>query len=171
MRNAGIGPGGNSRRSVVLRDGVVDVDFNASLVASVLAGDLGERAGGAGAGARDAQLGTANVVLGALELLGSVQGNVLRAQQVVTGSQIAREVHGEVLDAAGAGNVGGPLETGRGDLVGGELVDLEPVAGAVVRVGGGSAGGLGHPHGQGAWVGNRHVDSEADVVTGGHSVS
>lgn len=171
MGDTSVRPGGDARCSVVGGDGVVDVEDETSFVASVLARDLGKRAGGARAGAGNAQLGTTNVVLSALKLLGGVHSNMLSTQQVVTSSQVLGEVDGEVLDAAGAGEVGGPLEAGRGDLVGGELVNLEPVTGAVVRVGGSAVRGLGHPHGQGAWVRDGGIDGEADAVTGGHSVS
>lgn len=122
--DASSGPSRDTRGSVVGGDGVVDVNLDTGFVASVLAGDAGDGAGGARAGASDAQLCAANVVLGALEFLGGVQGNVLSAQQVVARGEVGGQVDSEVLDAAGAGDVGGPLETGRGDLVGGKLIDL-----------------------------------------------
>lgn len=171
MGNARLRPCRDANSRIVRRDGVVDVNDNAGLVTSVLARDCGEWAGGAGAGASDAQLTAADVVLGAFKLFSSVESNVLSAYEIVTGRQIGGNVDGEVLNAAAAGDVSSPLETLRGDLVGGEFVDLEPVAGAVVLRGGGSRGGLGHPHGQGARVGDGGIDSEANIVTGSYGIS
>lgn len=102
MGDAGVGPGGDARGGVVGRDGVVDVDDEAGLVARVLPGDLGRGAGGAGAGAGDGQLRAAHVELGAPDLLGRVQGDVLGPHQVLAGGELAGQVQGEVCEAGSA---------------------------------------------------------------------
>ena len=105
MGDAGLGPGGDTGGGVVGGDWVVDVNDETSLVSGVLAGDRGHGAGGAGAGAGDGQLGTADVVLRSLELLSSVQCDVLTAHQVVTGREVSGKVDGEVGDAGAARGV------------------------------------------------------------------
>lgn len=96
MGDTGLGPGGDARGGVVGRDRVVDVDDEAGLVPGVLARDLGGRAGGAGAGAGDGQLGAAHVVLRSPERLGGVEGDVLGPHQVVAGRELRGQVQGEV---------------------------------------------------------------------------
>lgn len=102
MGDAGLRPGGDTRSGVVGGDRVVDVDYETSLVSGVLAGNLGGRAGSAGARTSDRELGAADVVLRAFELLGSVQGDVLSAHQVFTSGEFSRQVQGEVCNAGGA---------------------------------------------------------------------
>lgn len=170
MRDACLRPSRDTGSSVVGGDGIVHVDLKARLIASVLARNLGEWAGRAGAGASDGQLGASNVVLGAFKCLSSMQGDVLRAKEVVTGRKLGGQVDREVLDSACARKVGRPLKTSRCDLIGRELVDLEPISRAVVLVGRGSTWSLAHPHRQRTRVGDRHVNGEANVVTGSHCV-
>lgn len=99
MRDTGCRPGGDTGGGVVGRDRVVDVNDQAGLVSGVLAGDRGGRAGGAGSVTGDRQLGAADVVLRTLELLSRVQGDVLGAEQVVTGGEVGWQVQGDVGDS------------------------------------------------------------------------
>lgn len=163
--DAGVGPGDGAGGSVAGRGGVVQVDDDAVLSAVVDSGDLDGRGWGAGAGAGDGELGTADIELGTTLLLGTVQGDVLATHQVVAGGQVLGQGEGEVVDAAA--DRGGPLQALGGDGRGGQLVDLEPVAVALVGSGLGALGSLGHVDRQRARVAQVGVDGEADRVTGG----
>lgn len=154
---------GATGNGVVLGGGVVDVDQQTGLLAGVDAGELDDGRGGLGGGTGNGDLSAGNVELGTTLGAGAVEANVLSAHQVLAGGDLLGESEGEVVDTSVV-DVGGPLETSLGDVGGGKLVNLEPVA--VTLVGGDAGGSLGEVDGEGTGVAHVVLDDEADLVTG-----
>lgn len=167
---AGVGPGDGAGRGVAGQRRPVDVDLDAGLVAGVGAGELDGGAGLAAPAARDLELGAANVELRAAKGAGAVQANVLGAHEVVARRQVLRQLEGEAAGALAAGE-GGPVDARVGvDLAAGQRVDLEPVAVALVLVGGDAVGSAREVHGLRARVSQVRVDEESDLVARRHRV-
>lgn len=159
-----VAPNGRARGLVVDRDGVVDAQLNAILVASVDTRDLDSGVRLSGRAARDLDLSARNVELGTTERRSAVKTDVLDTEKVLASGGLVREGEGDLVKLVSLEG-----KTVVAGLVGTHLVDLEPVTGTVVL--GSITGGLGHVDVERARVLDRSVDSETDSVTRSDLVS
>jgi hypothetical protein len=152
-------PDSRARGLVVCGDGVVDVNKDTGIASLVRAREADERRRAAAATVVDLDLGAGDVELGAAGAAGAVEGDVLRAEQVLARGQGLGEGHGDLGLARG-----GPADGGGGcDRF--FLVDLEPhVAAAVPGLGGLARGDFGHVELHGSRVRDAGDGCEGDGV-------
>lgn len=170
-----------SRGLVVGGNRVVDVDLDARVCGIVHARNRHQLWARASRAARDGHLGTAEVELGTADRLGRVEGNVLRAEEVLAVFDAAGDGEGDSLGAyvfdcvSHAVNEGGILSqrtlSGPCQLATRHLwvilVNLEPVrARAIKRPNGLALGYLRQPSGEGSRVGKSVGNVEGDVAAG-----
>lgn len=144
--------------------GAVDVEEDAGVVGGVELGAL-DAGGLVGAGAGDLDVEALGVVLGAVGVVGAVEGDDLVAQDVEAGSNVGRDLDEPavaVLDEL----VGAPLAGGGGAVDEADLVDLEELESGLVDglAAGGAAVGEVVDHGTVVGLGPG-VPLDGDLVT------
>jgi hypothetical protein len=131
-------PNSRTRVLVARRDRVVYINQKPRIRSLVATRQRDSRARSPRAAARDGDLSARNIELGAVGRRGGVDGDVLRAQQVVAGGERFGDRKGERV-AVLRGEVDGAAAEG-----GAEFGDFEPRRAAV---GGGGGGDFGHVEG------------------------